>query len=372
MTQEEYETLSQKIAEVAPDQLPKFMSNPDSFDYSVLEGYSDFTDKYKNVADFIGDKNIIKNEIWQQFKGKFPTDARFQSLKKKYPWLNKEDLKEWFDKTNEYKAYYEEERNQEALKEERKQEVKDWNLLQNILASDYSKQRYIEDPNASIFGKQGKFNPYSTQGQEELRDVILGGTGAVADLIPKGGAFIGPIIRGMRDVEHRATDSPYQKEWNQIGADFGKDLSLNLGAWLLNNVRKGAKAANAFKDPEVARTMKMDEVTKNVKEGVKATDVPEIWGKIADDAQTLKTLDDKTIINIIESLPESPMKKELMGVANRAYPGKPLNRQAISEINSKYKYLTGDGGVEAAQDYMKGNWNSKPFYGKNQYVREMS
>ena len=128
MTQEELETMANKIGEVAPDQLPNFMSNPDNFDYNVLEGYSAFTDKYKNVANFIGDKNAIKAQIWNDFNGKFPSEARFQSLKNEYPWLNKEDLKNWFDKTNQYKAEYEAEREYEAGVIKRKAEADDWNI----------------------------------------------------------------------------------------------------------------------------------------------------------------------------------------------------------------------------------------------------
>ena len=228
MTQEEFETMANKIGKVAPDQLPNFMSNPDNFDYSVLEGYSAFTDKYKNVANFIGDKNAIKAQIWNELDGKFPSEPRFQSLKKEYPWLNKEDLKKWFDKSNEYKKFYEEEAKKEEEKNLRKKEVKEeLGFFDNLLASDYSKQRYIDDPNASIIGKQGKFNPLSRQGAEELMDVGLGIAGAAGDVIPGfGPAFIGPAARTTRDVAHKLYNSPYQKDWQQIGTDLGKDVKL--------------------------------------------------------------------------------------------------------------------------------------------------
>ena len=110
MTDQEIETMANKIAEVAPDQVATFLSNPDAFDYNVLEGYSDFTDKYKNVADFVIDKPKIMSELYQQFDGKFPGEARLYSLTNKYPWLNTTELKDWFDKTNEYKKMYEAER----------------------------------------------------------------------------------------------------------------------------------------------------------------------------------------------------------------------------------------------------------------------
>jgi hypothetical protein len=344
MTQEEFETMANKIGEVAPDQLPNFMSNPDNFDYNVLEGYSAFTDKYKNVANFLGDKNAIKAQIWNDLNGKFPSEPRFQSLKNEYPWLNKEDLKDWFDKTNEYKKFYEDEARKEGEKNLRKQEVKEWGFLQNLLASDYSKQRYIDDPNASLFGKQGKFNPYTSQGQEELRDVILGGTGAVADLLPGAGAVVGPFIRAGRDISHKVTDSPYQKDIGQIGIDFGKDMTVNLGAWLLSNARKGAKAAQTFKDPEITRAMNLADETKNIKEGMTtvrpASRIPE--QRMTDLYRALNVEDpmnDMVLKNLINDMPESYLKKELLPFVSNIK-NKPINRQGVIDVLNKYERET--------------------------------
>lgn len=342
MTQEEFKALANKIAEVAPDQLPVFIDNPDAFDYNVLEGYSDFTNKYKNIADFKLDKPKIMAEIYQQFDGKFPSNARFQSLLNKYNWLNKEELKEWFDKTNNYKELYEKEREAEFRKAQRKQEVdKEWGFLDNLLASEYSKQRYIDNPDASIFGKEGKFNPYSTAGQEELTDVILGGTGAVADLLPGVGALVAPTVRLGRDVYHNVSDSEYKKDIKSIIKDAALDYGTNSGAWLLANARKGAKAANELASNDVKRAINFANEDKAVKEGLsmmqtgvnRIPSIPDIirYREFGID----DPFNDIVLKNTIMDLPESSMKRELIPLVSDIK-SKPINRSAVQDIINKY------------------------------------
>lgn len=346
MTDQEIETMANKIAEVAPDQVRKFLANPEGFDYTVLEGYSDFTDKYKNVADFVIDKPKIMSELYQQFDGKFPGEARLYSLSKKYPWLNTSELKNWFDKTNEYKKMYEAEREAEAGKTRRKQEIdKEW-FIQNLLASDYSKQRYIDDPNASIFGKEGSFNPYSTQGQEELQDVILGGTGAAADLMPGAGALVAPTIRTGRDVLHYFSDSPYKKSERDIIKDALFDYGINTSAWLLANARKGAKAASELSSNDVKRAVNLANENSAIHEGlgmVEATgasriqSLPEIlsYRKMG----VANPINDIELKNLIMDMPESSMKQELMPLV-ADIKKRPINRAEVNEIIQKYQKET--------------------------------
>lgn len=364
MTEQELETMANKIAEVAPDQLPVFLKDPANFDYNVLEGYSDFVNKYRNVADFIGDKAGIKATIWKDFDGKFPSDARFQSLQEKYPWLNKEELKNWFDKTNEYKKFYEDEAKKEAERNLRKKEVREeLGFLDNLLASEYSKQRYIDDPNASIIGKQGKFNPFSSQGAEEIMDVGLGTVGAAADFIPGWGSVVlGPAARTARDVAHKVYDSPYQKDWTQIGKDYAKDVGVNVGALILSNARKLGKMANTNTGSEVRHTMAAEEMMANTKEAVSLTNPMNTW----------VNLSDKDLITKVRNLPESPMKKELLEVVETAGPGRPINRQAVTDINSKYTYLTAEGAVDPGRAFMKGDYSARQPFANETFTKEQA
>lgn len=116
----------------------------------------------------------------------------------------------------------------------RAKEIEDmaWYNPQKWATSDYEKQRYINDPDASIIGKEGN-SPYWNKG-EAISDLAYGVAGGVADLLPGvGGMVVGPAIRGARDVQHKLTDSKYQKEGGDIAGDFGKDLFVNVGSDVL-------------------------------------------------------------------------------------------------------------------------------------------
>lgn len=348
MTPEQIDVIYNKLQEINRNDLADlFMSNPEGFDYSVLESDPNFVESYKNVADFVGDKSKIKSQIYTQLDGKFPTQERFEYLQTQYPWLSKAELKEWFDATNKYKKMYEDERAIEAGKARRKKEIeKDWGV-QNILASEYSKQRYIDDPNASIFGKEGSFNPYSSQGQEELQDVILGGTGAVADFIPGVGSLIGPSVRTGRDVMHYLSDdSPYKKSKSDIFKDAGFDYGINTGAWLLANARKGAKAANELASNDVKRAVNLANENDAIHEGLgmiestganRIQGIPEILSYR--NKGIANPYNDIELKNIIMDMPESSMKQELLPLVSDIK-RTPINRDKVNEIIHKYQYET--------------------------------
>lgn len=348
MTEQEIETMVNKIGEVAPDQVGAFLSNPDNFDYSVLEDYSDFTDKYRNVADFVGDKAGIKATIWKDFNGKFPSDARFQSLQQKYPWLNKEDLKDWFDKTNEYKEFYKAEAEKEAAKNLRTKEVKQADSWKDYLLSDYSKQRYIDDPNASMYGEQGSFNPYSSEGQEEIRDLILGGFGAAADFVPGvGAALVGPAFRTGRDIYHKVSDSPYKKDWLNIGKDAIADATTNLGAALLFNARKGQRMISKATDPNVKRALDANLERANVTKGLETINKHNFMPS-AEDIGKSYPHNDRTLRIAVNDMPDSELKRKAMKIVNTK-PGKPINRKALNDLYLTYKTQN----IPVARDFIK-------------------
>lgn len=329
MTQEELETMANKIAEVAPDQVANFLANPEAFDYSVLEGYTDFTDKYRNVADFVGDKAGIKAAIWQDFGGKFPTDARFLSLKEKYPWLNKEDLKEWFDKTNEYKEFYKAEAEKEANKNLRKKEVQNEWFWRNLIASDYEKQRYIDDPNSALLGDQAPSlgdAPETRWGS--MGDLGAGVLGAAGDALPGIYGMAGPAIRAARDVTHKVTDSPYQKDWATIGKDIAVDAGINSGAWLLANARRTAKGASEMANNRVQDLLNVTEEGDKIRKGLHTFKNAALNGA-----------SDYKLSEIARSLPNSQFKDDLLKITETSL-GKPINRKALNEMLAQYSVET--------------------------------
>jgi len=331
MTQEELETMANKIAEVAPDQLPVFLNNPEAFDYNVLEGYSDFTNKYKSVADFVGDKNAIKAQIWNNLNGKFPSEARFQSLQEQYPWLNKKELKEWFDKTNEYRKFYKEEAEKEAGRKRRASEIagtytdlinpeeaeeRNWSLFKNILTSDYEKQRYINEPETALFGYDApKLGEAPETRTAAIGDLAAGSTAAVADFIPPLW-WAGPTIRAGRDVGYKLTGSKYAKDGGDILKGIGADYGINLAAKFLPNLRKGERIATTAADPTVAKTLATVDAEKVYKNSIDAVKSALERGEPVD------------IIKTVETLPEGEVKTRLMKYAQS---GKTLQSQKLEE-----------------------------------------
>ena len=341
MTQEELETMSNKIAEVAPDQLPVFLNNPDAFDYNVLEGYSDFTDKYKNVAEFIGDKSAIKAQIWKDLNGKFPSDARFQTLKDKYTWLNKEDLKKWFDKTNEYKKFYEDEARKEGEKNRRAKEVagtyvnlanpeeadeRNWGLFRNILTSDYEKQRYINEPETALFGYDApELGKAPVTRSAAIGDLAAGTAATAADFVPSAW-WLGPTIRMGRDLAYNISDSKYAKSKEDIAASIAADYGINATAKFLPNWRKGERVAAKASDPTVAKTLATVEAEANYKNSLNSV------------SNILETGKPNDIIKTIDALPEGEVKSRLIQYAQ---PGKPVNKQKIrEEMGATYSVST--------------------------------
>lgn len=346
MTKEQIDEIYNKLSEIGRADLGDlFLTNPDGFDLSVLESDPNFVERYKSVEDFVNDKYKIMGSLYNQFNGKKLTPERFEQLQVEYPWLNREELDEWFDKTNQYRKMYEEERAAEAGKIRRQEEIEDWPWYQKLLASDYSRQRYIDNPDASMFGKEGKYNPYSKEGQDEFRDVVLGGTGAVADLIPGLGALIGPTIRTGRDIYHATSDSPYKKDVGSIFKDAGLDYGTNIGAWVLANARKGAKAAEAIKDPDVARSLNVADETKAIREGLgrMETGVARIPEQEMIDmyrlAGTPDPFNDIVLKNYVMDLPESALKRDLMPLVSNIK-NKPIDRAAVKEVIQKYQMET--------------------------------
>lgn len=326
MKDEEIETMVNKIGEVAPDQVANFLANPEAFDYSVLEGYSDFTDKYKSIADFVGDKNAIKAQIWNNLNGKFPSDARFQTLQEQYPWLNKEDLKEWFDKTNEYKKEFEHDREIEAGKVRRAQEIKERGLLdpRYWLASEYENQRYIDDPNSAIFGKEAPGFIGSSAGAKT--DLISGVLGAAGDAVPGlGGVVIGPGIRTARDAVHYLSDSPYKKDLDQIIKDAALDYGTNAAAWKLLNARKLAKVTEEFGGGPVQQAFNIGNATKALDSDISNLTATFVEGT------------DKDIINAVNNVKYNPLRQELENITNKVKLGENIDREKLWKIYAKYQ-----------------------------------
>lgn len=250
--------------------------------------------------------------------------------------------REEFDQTldNMRKYYLEEQqaREDKANYKKREKEVKDWPLWRDVLASDYEKQRYVEEPQNAIFGKQAPGFFGSSLGAKA--DLAAGAAAAAADIgtpfIPVPGINIisnvlaGPSIRAARDVAHKASGSRYQKDLKQIGMDAISDAGLNAATLALANARRGARVISNLTTPEVKNAFEYSLDKENVKIGLdmlKKAPAPDY------DAAGYKA--------IVDMMPESSLKSDLLAqFADVANTG--VDPIKLSNIVTRYRYDLGN------------------------------
>lgn len=350
MSDEEVKKIFGLIQEYSPDMANEFLlaDNQQAWfndNIRVLEQLPQFTDKYKNTEQLKTDKPKALAELYNDqsvYVDKdgnvmMPTDERIDTFRKKYPGIGKDEIKEWFDTSNKYKKDYEAEREAQAARVMREREVKDWGW-RDLLASEYEKQRYIDDPKSAIFGKQAPgFVGSSTEAKGDLISGVLAGA---SDFVPGYGAVIGPTIRTGRDIVHKATGSDYQKDWNQIRNDAMFDYGTNIGAWKLLNARKANRIANTLTGNDVDRALAAADELKAVQTGLPQVEPHMVIPsnkqlKLYREAKTPFPHSDPELEHAINDMPQSPLKDELM-VAIRRPAGRPINRQAVNDIWMKY------------------------------------
>lgn len=314
MSDEQLELIYDKLNNIDHSLAEGLLAAKDKYQYlrdiePSLEGNSDYTDVYANLEDFIGDRSTRLAKFYTELKGKTPSFARLNSFIDKNSDISKEDVLKWFKKTNEYKEYYKQQRAKEAGKTRRKMEIdKEWKQglgwLNNLLSSDYEKQRYIEDPQSAIFGKEAPGFFGSSAGAKA--DLISGlGAGAVdiaTSPLPIVNSIAGPTIRAGRDIAHVASDSPYKKDMTTIAKDFGTDVVFNAGTSVLANARRGARIASNLVEPEVKASYELAHTTDDIIKGLKELPTPSNSQEFA---------------YAIRKLPESPLKQDLLNTIGK-------------------------------------------------------
>lgn len=130
------------------------------------------------------------------------------------------------------------------------------------LASEYSKNRYINEPEKSLFSSEGDI----INKGDDFRDVALGAAGFVGDFLPGGKAVVGPAIRAYRDYENFNT--PYGKAIDDIVKERLLDAGTTFGAAWLPNFRKGKRmVGEAGKDiPLVGNALESAAFTESIKD----------------------------------------------------------------------------------------------------------
>lgn len=335
------------------------LNNPDAEKYlhSLNQmNLDDWEQKYrKDLRMFKGYSDLEKSSVplRDRVRGEFDsyTDVPVWYLKGKAAKLGVtiDDVKKALGELEEERKYFE-------GRERRKKEIKDgfkWNF-----ASDYSKQRYIDNPDASIFGKEGKFNPYSKEGQDELSDVILGGAAAVADFLPGlGGTFAGPVIRAGRNIAEGQDDEDVV---SNFAADAGANAVVDfLPTLILNKIRKVAK--NSVQHVEQYSHYKQDlsnseKAVKEMQDAFKGIDIDKV------DALDPKEI--SKLRKVVDGLPESPAKNDIKKILDsdpndfmRETAGNLTDDLAELGINQNVGLNAGriKGYVESMDGYLKAN-----------------
>lgn len=346
MSDEELTKKYNDLYAISPEIAEDFLNSPEGwFDKKEnqrwLEGQTSFTRQYKSFMDLLGDKEKALTELYRNQDGEWPTEERLMAFKEQNPSIGDSDIKEWFDNVNAARAHYKKEQEDEAAKYKRAKEVeKEWTLKENplraLMASEYEKQRYIDNPSEATFGNEAAGLLGSSLGSKA--DLAFGAAGAAADFVPGPvSTILGPGIRATRDVGHKVTGSPYQKDWSDIASDAFSDVAANAAAFGIANARKLSRVARGYSSPEVEAALALRDQNKAISTGL--GDLLKMRGEEG-------LLDQLKLARTIEALPESHMKTELMAeVGKFGKEGMDVNK--ISSIMDKYQKEISAGNLEA-------------------------
>lgn len=335
MSDEELRKKYNDLYAINPDIANDFLNSPEGwFDKKEnqrwLEGQTSFTRQYKSFMDLLGDKEKALTELYRNQDGEWPTEERLMAFKEQNPSIGDSDIKEWFDNVNAARAHYKKEQEDEAAKYKRAKEIeKEWrlggdNLAAALFASDYEKQRYINEPQEATFGKEAA-GLGSSMGSKA--DLALGAAGGAADMLPGPFvSFVGPVIRGARDVGHKVTGSPYQKDWSEIAGDFGSDVAANAAAFGIANARKLSRIARGYASPDVQAALALRDQEKALAKGVTSIMERKAEGGLSQ-IDLAKTIND---------MPNSYLKTELMPELEKLGSKEGMDVEKIFSTTEKY------------------------------------
>lgn len=272
-------------------------------------------------------------DIWERMRDTFGSSDTENPFDKPEAWLKTQwtadypDLtfKDFKKKVEASKNFWDDEkraREYNAGKVRREREVKDWPWYKNMIASDYSKQRYINEPEKSLFSDEGE---WYNKG-EDISDVSLGALGLAGDLIPGAGIVVGPAARAARDVRHKAEDSPYQKDWSSIGTDFVQGAASNAAFEVLPNARRyTGMLKRSNKNTPVEQVMRLDDDVNELRKQVDFIDNRFTGENYVD------------LINDVHNLPEGAFKNEMLEHIKDI---RNIDEDAIAETISKYRDIS--------------------------------
>ena len=320
MDEEKYDQIREDVYKLDTE---AFMDKWDSYLKSNVSGWIDYRkpkekDLTVRLREDFGDVGFNPSERWKN-----------EVYKKRYSDIPRERFEENLAKMKGYHEEYEKEKTDNMGRRERIKEMENIPWYKNILMNEYSKQRYIEDPDASIWGEQGKFNPYSREGQAELADNILHFTSLVPDTYP-GMAGVGkvtystlggPVTRALRNLIVDS-DIKEEKPFTKLAQETGVNVGTSFGptAWVRAVTKRGqniAKSAGYFDD--IALKKAIAEEGKAIDAGI------ESLGQLDQMSHT-------SIMKKVNGLPNSSLKNDLTTVVSNPN----FNKEDVAKVISDY------------------------------------
>ena len=298
-----------------------FMQKWDKWLYENSEGWDSFRPNTKTIPErireaFPADDKHPEINPFNVSEGEFRQKAeeRFKDVDPKVLRENLSKMAQFYDE--EYK-----EREAEAGRIRRTKEIeKDWSFPKKLLANEYSQARYIDDPNSTPFGKEGKFDPLDNK--LELANIGLHGASLAGDAIPGVWGYVaGPGLRLGNDILQEAGD--YGKD---IG-DLARDRALDLGTSFI-----GEAGPNALLRA-VGRSEKLGaKLGKGIQETTDYADLlkqrkemEELWNK------WVKEPDHARRMKIINEIPDEGLKNRMLALEST----KPRNTKGTPSYMSK-------------------------------------
>lgn len=298
--------ISDNVHANVPDSVVgEMMKDAETMDFGSFVEKWDDTLKAKSAgwSDVRGEAKSLPERLTTAFgtsdsKNPFVQDANFKD--ELYEKSFKDVPKDKYDATIEQMSkYWEDEkraREYTASKKRRERAVEgkltgedaknNWPWWKKMLASDYAKQRYINEPEKSLFAGDNTLRFGMTKWGEspklgdvlegsllnkgdDISDLSYGTAGAAGDVLPGYGLLVGPAARAARDVHHKVVDSPYQKEWSDIAQDAATDAVVNASVDFLPNLRRyTSMAKRGTKGSPIATVMNLEDDVKNIREQV--------------------------------------------------------------------------------------------------------
>lgn len=242
-------------------------------------------------------------------------------------------MKEFWDKETK-------ERREQAGRTRRTKEIeKDWPWYKKLLANEYSQARYIDDPNSTPFGKEGKFDPFDNK--LELANIGLQGASLAGDAIPGVWGYVaGPGLRLGNDVLQEAGD--YGKDLKDIAYDRALDLGTSfIGEagpnTLLRSVGRSEKLGKTL-GRGIRETSDYADLLKQHK------DMEAYWTAWANEPNKARRL------QIINDIPDAGLKQRLEVLESTVTSNTPKN-EMVKNFAEDYKIREPD---EAADILSKG------------------